>query len=121
MLDRAFRILAAFGPAAPALSLTSLSVRSEMPKSTTSRIVGKLAELGVLDRTDDEKFSAGLRMLDIASLAPRGQGLRATAVPRWAYLAVARWITGRSGPSGMSSSSKGGCPANRCWRILPRA
>ncbi|MFI5753515.1 IclR family transcriptional regulator [Streptomyces sp. NPDC051644] len=81
VLDRAFRILAAFGPTAPALSLTSLSVRSGLPKSTTSRIVGKLAELGVLDRTGDGKFAVGLRMLEIASLAPRGHGLRATALP----------------------------------------
>jgi DNA-binding IclR family transcriptional regulator len=81
VLDRAFRLLACFGPGSQPLSLTSLSVRAGLPKATALRIARKLVEWGALERTEDGSYVIGLRLLEVASLAPRGHGLRATALP----------------------------------------
>jgi DNA-binding IclR family transcriptional regulator len=81
VLDRAFRMLECFGPVDRSLSLTSLSVRAGLPKATTLRIARKLVEWGALERTESGDYVVGLRLLELASLAPRGHGLRATALP----------------------------------------
>src|SRR5580693_6808026 len=81
VLDRAFRILASFGPADRSLPLTSLSARAGLPMTSALRIAQKLVELGALERDEDGGYMVGLRLLEIAALAPRGHGLRATALP----------------------------------------
>jgi DNA-binding IclR family transcriptional regulator len=81
VLDRAFRILACFGPGSRTLSLTSLSTRAGLPKATAFRLARKLTEWGALERTETGEYMVGLRLLEVASLAPRGHGLRATALP----------------------------------------
>ena len=81
VLDRAFRILGSFGPDDRSLSLTSLSARAGLPAPSALRIVRKLVELGALERDEDGRYTIGLRLLEIASLAPRGHGLRGTALP----------------------------------------
>jgi DNA-binding IclR family transcriptional regulator len=81
VLDRAFRILTAFGPDHHSLSLTALSLRAGLPKASALRITRKLVEWGALERSDDGEYVVGLRLLEVASLAPRGHGLRATALP----------------------------------------
>jgi DNA-binding IclR family transcriptional regulator len=80
VLDRAFRILTAFGPDR-SLSLSAVSLRAALPKPTALRLARKLTELGALERTDNGEYVIGLRLLEVASLAPRGHGLRATALP----------------------------------------
>jgi DNA-binding IclR family transcriptional regulator len=81
VLDRAFRILNAFGPEHRSLTLTALSSRAGLPKPTALRLARTLAGLGALERWDTGEYVIGLRLLEIASLAPRGHGLRATALP----------------------------------------
>ena len=81
VLDRAFRILGSFGPDDRSLSLTSLSARAALPAPSALRIARKLVELGALERDEDGRYMVGLRLLEIASLAPRGHGLRGTALP----------------------------------------
>ena len=81
VLDRAFRILACFGPTSRTLSLTLLSARAGLPKATAFRLARKLTEWGALERTENGEYMVGLRLLEVASLAPRGHGLRATALP----------------------------------------
>jgi DNA-binding IclR family transcriptional regulator len=81
VLDRAFRILGSFGPDDRSLSLTSLSARAGLPAPSALRIARKLVELGALERGEDGRYMVGLRLLEIASLAPRGHGLRDTALP----------------------------------------
>jgi DNA-binding IclR family transcriptional regulator len=81
LLDRAFRILTAFGPDHRALSLTALSLRAGLPKASALRISRKLVEWHALERTDSGEYVIGLRLLEVASLAPRGHGLRSTALP----------------------------------------
>ena len=92
VLDRAFRLLGSFGPGHRSLSLTSLSARSGLPKPTALRLARKLAEWGALERTADGRYVIGLRLLEVASLAPRGHGLRATALP---YLEDLHQATGQ--------------------------
>jgi DNA-binding IclR family transcriptional regulator len=81
VLDRAFRIMTAFGPDHRSLSLAALSGRAGLPKPTAWRLARKLAELGALERAGNGDYVIGLRLLEVASLAPRGHGLRATALP----------------------------------------
>ncbi len=81
VLDRAFRILTAFGPRHRTLSLAALSARAGLPKPTALRLARKLAEWGALERAENGEYAIGLRLLEVASLAPRGHGLRATALP----------------------------------------
>jgi DNA-binding IclR family transcriptional regulator len=81
VLNRAFRILAAFGPDDRSLPLASLSARAGLPAPSALRIARQLAELGALERDEEGRYVVGLRLLEIASLAPRGHGLRGTALP----------------------------------------
>jgi DNA-binding IclR family transcriptional regulator len=81
LLDRAFRILTAFGPDHRSLTLTALSLRAGLPKASALRITRKLVEWGALERAENGEYVVGLRLLEVASLAPRGHGLRATALP----------------------------------------
>lgn len=79
VLDRAFRLLRCFdgGP----LTLTELSVRSGIPLSSTLRLARQLVTIGALERDDHGSYAIGLTLLEMASLAPRGHGLRAVAMP----------------------------------------
>jgi DNA-binding IclR family transcriptional regulator len=81
ILERAFRVLGAFADAGESLPLHTLAARASLPKSTTSRIAGQLISVGALERLDNGDFVIGLHLLEIASLAPRGHGLRAAALP----------------------------------------
>ena len=81
VLDRAFRILTAFGPEHRSLSLSALASRAALPKPTALRLARKLVQWGALERSASGDYVIGLRLLEVASLAPRGHGLRATALP----------------------------------------
>jgi DNA-binding IclR family transcriptional regulator len=82
VLDRAFRVLQAFADGGSRrLSLTALSSRSGLPKTTAHRLAAQLVALGALEKLEDGTFVIGLRLLEIASLGPRGYGLRAAALP----------------------------------------
>ncbi|GGF15783.1 transcriptional regulator [Subtercola lobariae] len=81
VLDRAFRLLDAFHDDAPRLTLTELSERTGIPLSSTLRLALHLSRLGALERQADGTFMIGLRLLEYASLAPRGHGLRSIALP----------------------------------------
>lgn len=79
MLDRAFQLLNCFK--GEPLTLTQLSVRSAIPLSTTLRLVRQLVATGALERNHDGRYTIGLSLLEMASLAPRGHGLRGIALP----------------------------------------
>jgi DNA-binding IclR family transcriptional regulator len=87
VLDRAFRILAAFEPGRRSLSLAALSRRAALPKPTALRLARKLVQCGALERAENGEYVVGLRLLEIASLAPRGHGLRQVALPFMSDLA----------------------------------
>ncbi|URN03188.1 helix-turn-helix domain-containing protein [Actinomadura madurae] len=81
ILDRAFRLLRAFADNGESLSLQTLAACSDLPKSTALRIANQLVRVGALERRENGEFVVGLQLLEIASLAPRGHGLRAVALP----------------------------------------
>ncbi|RNL87550.1 IclR family transcriptional regulator [Halostreptopolyspora alba] len=81
VLDKAFALLRAFTPDRAELNLTELSARTGIPLSTTRRLAVRLVALGALEHTADGRYAIGVGLWEIASLAPRGLGLRASALP----------------------------------------
>jgi DNA-binding IclR family transcriptional regulator len=88
VIDRALALLAAFDAGHRTLSLRELSRRTAIPVSSTLRLAGRLVAWGALERDDDGRYSIGLRLLEVASLAPRGHGLRQAALPFMSDLAA---------------------------------
>ncbi|MEV0093985.1 IclR family transcriptional regulator [Streptomyces sp. NPDC050738] len=78
---RALQVLEAFTPAHPVLRLAEISRHSGLPLSTAHRLVKQLTGWGALERDAEGNYRIGLRLWEIASLAPRGLGLRETALP----------------------------------------
>ena len=74
-------LLEAFTPEAPELTLSELARRAEVSLPTAHRRVAGLIEWGALERGADGRYRIGLRLWELASLAPRGPGLRAAAMP----------------------------------------
>jgi DNA-binding IclR family transcriptional regulator len=78
---RALALLAAFDADHRALSLADLSRRTAIPMSTAFRLAGHLLAWGALEKDDEARYVVGLRLFEIASLAPRSHGLREVALP----------------------------------------
>ncbi|GAY08229.1 IclR family transcriptional regulator [Pseudonocardia sp. N23] len=78
---RVLDVLAAFSADRPRLTLSELAARAGLPLSTAHRLVGELTAWGALERGDDGRYHVGLRLWEVAALAPRGLGLRETAMP----------------------------------------
>jgi DNA-binding IclR family transcriptional regulator len=78
---RLLAVLDAFGPRSRALSLSEISRRSGLSLSTTHRLVHELLSWGALERDHNGCYSIGLRLLELAALAPRGLDLREAAFP----------------------------------------
>lgn len=81
VIDRAFSLLAAFDADHRVLTLGQLSARSGIPLSSTLRLARRLSAWGALERGADGRFTIGVRLWEVASLAPRGQGLKQVALP----------------------------------------
>ncbi|WP_224389680.1 IclR family transcriptional regulator [Pseudonocardia sp. ICBG1293] len=78
---RVLDVLGAFSVQAPVLGLSDIARRTGLPLTTVHRIVGELAAGGALDRGDDGRYRIGLRLWEIAHLAPASHGLRESAMP----------------------------------------
>jgi len=74
-------LLEAFTPEAHALTLTELARRAGVSLPTAHRRAMELVAWGALERGPDGRFRIGLRLWEVASLAPRGLGLREAAMP----------------------------------------
>ncbi|UUU29512.1 IclR family transcriptional regulator [Streptomyces sp. CA-210063] len=79
--DRLLAVLAAFDHDHPALSLTDISRRAGLTLTTAHRLVGALTEWGALERDPSGVYHVGLRLWEVAALAPRGLALRQIALP----------------------------------------
>ena len=79
--DRLLAVLAAFDHGHPALCLSDISRRAGLTLTTTHRLVGALTDWGALERDDDGVYHVGLRLWELAALAPRGLALRQIALP----------------------------------------
>ncbi|WP_436535225.1 IclR family transcriptional regulator [Actinoplanes sp. HUAS TT8] len=81
VIERAFTLLRTFDATHRAQGLADLARRADLPRSSALRLARTLVEAGALERLDDGRYVIGLHLLEIASLAPRGHGLRAVAMP----------------------------------------
>ena len=80
-LGRALSVLDAFGPQHRLLSLSEISRRAGLTLPTTHRLVSELVAWGALERHPSGQYFLGLRLLELAALAPRGLQLREAAFP----------------------------------------
>lgn len=78
---RALRLLAAFDVAHPALTLTELARRADLPLATAHRLAGELESWRVLERGSDGRFRVGNRLWEMGLLAPVSSRLRQVALP----------------------------------------
>lgn len=90
MLVRAFRLLDAFGPEAPELTVRELAARSGVPRSTTHRLVGELLDWGALER-GTRGVRLGVKLFELGAMVPTPHRLVASASP---YLHTLREATG---------------------------
>lgn len=79
--ERLLAVLAAFDHGHPALSLTDISRRAGLTLTTAHRLVGALTAWGALERDGAGTYHVGLRLWEVAALAPRGLALRQVALP----------------------------------------
>lgn len=79
--SKVLALLQAFTPEAPELTLSELARRADLSIPTAYRRTRELVEWGALERGTDGRFHIGLRLWEVASLAPRGLGLREAAMP----------------------------------------
>jgi DNA-binding IclR family transcriptional regulator len=79
--DRLLAVLAAFDHEHTALCLSDISRRAGLTLTTTHRLTGALTEWGALERDASGVYHVGLRLWEIAALAPRGLALRQLALP----------------------------------------
>ncbi|WP_233852907.1 IclR family transcriptional regulator [Paraburkholderia sp. HD33-4] len=71
VLDRAFAILNAFGPTDDQLTLTELSRRTGLYKSTALRLLGALEHGGFIRKMSDGQYGIGYQPLRLAALYQR--------------------------------------------------
>ncbi|GGS33428.1 IclR family transcriptional regulator [Streptomyces griseoviridis] len=79
--ERLLSVLAAFDHEHPALCLTDISRRTGLTLTTAHRLVGALTRWGALERDGAGRYHVGLRLWEVAALAPRGLALRQVALP----------------------------------------
>ena len=80
VLDRVLHILETVRDAEGSLSISELSVRANMPKSTASRLAAELVTQRYLERTESG-VALGLRLFELGARASLPRRLRATAAP----------------------------------------
>ncbi|WP_460775688.1 IclR family transcriptional regulator [Microbacterium sp. GXF7504] len=81
VIHRAVRILSAFTDARPALHIRELARMTELPVSTTHRLVAELEVEGLLVRDEVGRVRHGHRMWEIASRGSSASNLRGAALP----------------------------------------
>ncbi len=81
VLERAVRILAAFGAEDPVLTVSQLAARTGLHLATTSRLVNQLTEQGLLSRDDDRRVRIGSRLWELGVRAAPTRDLREAALP----------------------------------------
>jgi DNA-binding IclR family transcriptional regulator len=81
VIDRALSLLAVFSDRRRALTLSELARHAGMPAPTALRLIARLVAWGALERLDDGRYVVGVRLWEVASLSPRGHGVREIALP----------------------------------------
>ena len=79
--QRLLALLAAFDAEHRELTLTALARRAGLPAATAHRLIGQLTAWGALEQSESGGYRIGLRLWEVATLAPRSSGLRRAALP----------------------------------------
>jgi len=80
LLSRVFTIFNAFDSTEASISLSELSRRTNLPKSTVHRITGSLVDWGALRKTTSG-FQLGMRLFELGGLVPLQSTIREAALP----------------------------------------
>ncbi len=80
VLTRAVRILEAFSPQEPMLTVSQISRRAALPLATTVRLVEELTRHGLLARDEQRRVRIGNRLWELAQRASPVRTLRETAM-----------------------------------------
>lgn len=86
-LDRGLRVLAAFTPDTPSLTLTALARRLDLDPGTAFRFAYTLEHLGYLRRAPDGAYHLTGRVIELGRSVPQLGDLRALALPHMEALA----------------------------------
>jgi DNA-binding IclR family transcriptional regulator len=78
---KALGVLEAFDADASRLTLSELAECRGLPVTTAHRLIGDLVAWGALERDGDGRYALGLKLWEVAALAPRALGLRQCAMP----------------------------------------
>ncbi|MFE4670485.1 IclR family transcriptional regulator [Streptomyces sp. NPDC056716] len=81
VLSRTVRIIEAFSPDDPALTVSEIARRADLHVATASRLVGELVAHGLLSRDTDRKVRLGVRLWELVTRASPALSLRNTALP----------------------------------------
>jgi DNA-binding IclR family transcriptional regulator len=81
VFSRVLILLESFDQEHSSLTIAELTQRSGLPAPTVYRVVRELLETGLLERGEDREVRIGVRLWELASLAPRALGLRVAAMP----------------------------------------
>ena len=79
--SKVLALLGAFDADSPELTLSDLARRAGVSLPTAHRRAAELVEWGALEKTASGRYRIGLRLWEVASLAPRAPGLRDAALP----------------------------------------
>ncbi|MET8831887.1 IclR family transcriptional regulator [Streptomyces sp. NPDC004610] len=78
---RALAVLDCFSATTPALTLSEIARRLSRPVSSTHRQLRELTRWGALERDASGRYSIGLHLWEVGSLAPRSKSLSEAALP----------------------------------------
>jgi len=81
VIDRLVRVLATFDAEHTAQSPTQIARRAHLPVSTGHRLVGDLADSGLLERDEDGRVRIGMRLWELATRGSLALDLRQVALP----------------------------------------
>lgn len=79
--SRLLDVLFAFRPGRSRLTLAELTRHTGMPHATVRRLALGLVQAGALDRGPDGRFTVGIRLWELGTLAPVTAPLRTVALP----------------------------------------
>lgn len=81
VLHKHLRILDAFDPLHPFLTLSEIAASADLAPSSAHRLVAELEKEGLLERLSDRSYRLGIRLWEFAARTPGAIGLRELARP----------------------------------------
>lgn len=78
---KALDVMAVFTPEEPCLTLTQISKRLEMPKSTVYNLLNTLASRGFIEKVNDDYYALGTAVISLTQSARVNAELRDRAAP----------------------------------------